>query len=127
MVAGGNTFMLIADAGYWNGTITGDEVDTGDIIIHRRGHWQYWGLVSFASATVDGKTGGLEMRVQGRRPDATTDWVGTWLITGGTGGLEGIRGQGTWDGPGWQGDPLVHGVVAYSGNIHFTSSVSEQS
>ncbi|HET6447427.1 MAG TPA: hypothetical protein VFI27_22925 [candidate division Zixibacteria bacterium] len=119
-VAGGNAFMTIADTGSWTGTIVGDEVDTGRVIIHRNGAWQYWGDVLFASATVNGKTGGLEMKVFGQRPDATAEWIGTWRITAVTGELEGLHGHGTWDGPGWSpAEPGVHGVVSYSGNVNF--------
>ena len=50
------------------------------------------------------------------------DWKGQWLIIEATGGLEGLHGQGKWWGPGWQGDPEVHGVVYYSGKIHFEPS-----
>jgi hypothetical protein len=121
-VAGGNTFVSISDVGYWTGTIAGDEVDVGTAVIHLSGRWSYTeGILTFESAVVGGRSGGLEMRVRGSRPDIYTDWEGQWLITAATGGLEGLRGQGTWWGPGWQGDPNVHGVVYYSGKIHFES------
>lgn len=119
-VAGGNTFVSISDVGYWTGTIAGDETDVGTAVIYRSGRWSYTeGILTFASAVVDGRAGGLEIRVHGHRPDIFTDWQGQWLITEATGGLEGLQGQGSWWGPGWQGDPYEYGVVYYSGNIHF--------
>jgi len=119
-VAGGNQFVSISDVGYWTGTIAGDETDVGTGVIHRSGRWSYTeGILTFESAVVGGKSGGLEIRVHGWRPDVFTDWQGQWLITDATGDLEGLRGQGTWWGPGWQGDSAVHGVVSYSGHIHF--------
>ena len=119
-IAGGNVFMTISDTGYFTGAIAGEEVDTGSVVIHRNGLWFYLGVVSFAEATVDGRTGGLEMEVIGRRPDAFSEWVGTWRITAATGDLVGLHGEGTWAGPGWNpAFPLEHGVVSYSGNIHF--------
>jgi hypothetical protein len=118
-IAGGNMFVSISDEGYWTGTIDGDETDVGTAVIYRSGRWGYTeGVLTFESAVVDGLSGGLEIRVNGYRPDIYTDWQGQWLITKATGGLEGLQGQGRWCGPGWQeGD--IYGVVAYSGNVHF--------
>lgn len=56
---------------------------------------------TFESAKVLGQTGGLTMKLvatgQGNTV-GTNNWelTGTWLITGGTGDLAGIHGQGTW-------------------------------
>ena len=57
----------------------------------------------------------------GDRPDAASDWRGTWIITSGTGDLEGLRGHGTFWGPGWLPPdggsdecPEGMGVVYYS-------------
>jgi hypothetical protein len=119
-VAGGNTFVSISDVGYWTGTIAGSETDVGTAVIYRSGRWGYTeGILTFESAVVDGLSGGLEIRVNGYRPDIYTDWQGQWLITEATGDLEGLQGQGSWWGPGWQGDPNEYGVVDYSGNVHF--------
>ena len=143
--ANGNMFLTIADEGFWTGTFNGDvncsedlpeieppdilaencgvSTDIGWVVIHSNESWFYRGIVSLDPVTVDGKLGTLEMRVSGSRPDALTDWDGgKWVITGGTGELAGLRGQGTWSGPGWLGiDPNVYGVIPYSGNIHFES------
>jgi len=56
---------------------------------------------SFAEVEVGGKVGGLEMDAIGDRPDATSDWRGTWVVTSATGDLEGLRAHGTFWGPGW--------------------------
>ena len=119
MVAGGNQHMTLADEGYWEGTFEGFSTDYGFAIIHSRGHWTYKGWVLLDPVTVDGKTGSLEMRVNGSRPDMFSEWTGMWVITGGTGELENLRGQGKWWGPGWLGDPLVYGEIPYSGKYHF--------
>jgi hypothetical protein len=93
-------------------------------VIDSSGPWYYWGTIPFESATVKGKTGGLMISAYGSRPNATAEWDGTWVITSGKGDLAGIRGEGTWEGPGWLGDPLVRGVLYYSGKIHLDSSVT---
>jgi hypothetical protein len=54
------------------------------------------------------------MDVKGDRPNLDSDWRGTWVITSGTGDLEGLQGKGIWWGPGWQGDPTECGVIYYS-------------
>lgn len=137
-LADGNMFLTVADAGYWTGTFNGDvdcsevalpedvladkcgvSTDIGWVVIHSNDSWFYRGIVSLDPVTVDGKTGTLEMRVSGSRPDALAEWDGKWVITGGTGELAGLRGQGSWWGPGWLGDPAQYGVIPYSGNIHF--------
>ena len=120
-IVGPHTFLTISNAGDWIGTITGHADDFGEVAIHSSGPWYYFGTVPFESANVDGKTGGLVISVFGSRLNAGTDWEGTWEITSGTGDLAGLQGQGTWEGPGWQGDPEVPGEVNYSGSIHFES------
>ncbi len=118
-VVGPYTFMTISDAGDWTGTITGSADDFGEVAIHSSGPWYYNGTVPFDSVTVNGRTGGLVISVYGSRPNAGAEWDGTWVIISGKGDLAGLRGQGTWEGPGWQGDPKVPGEVYYSGSIYF--------
>ena len=137
--ADGNMFLTIEDDGYWTGTFNGDvdcsvvalqedvlaencavSTDIGWVVIHSNDSWFYRGIVSLDPVTVDGKTGALEMRVSGSRPDALAEWDGKWVITGGTGPLKGLRGRGTWWGLGYLGGE-DYGVIPYSGNIHFES------
>ena len=119
-VAGGNTFFVFGEDAQWTGTFTGESYDYGSGVIHSSGSWLFKGIVSFASVTVDDETGGLEIRVNGSRPDAGSDWVGKWVITGGELHQAGLRGQGTFEGPGWQGTDVC-GEIPYEGNIHFES------
>ncbi len=136
-VVGGNTFFRTVEDSRWNGTFHGSEVcyapddpelddcaasvDEGTVVFHRSGRANFHASVLFPSVTVDGATGSLEMRVDGSKPDPVTDWVGHWVITGGELHQAGLRGQGTWWGPGWQEIPGEWGVIHYSGNIHFES------
>jgi hypothetical protein len=129
-VAGDNTFLTITDVSNWNGTFHGQSEDCevledcavsedyGTVVIHSSGDAFYKGVNIFPSVTVKGRTGRLEMRVNGLKK-AGSDWKGMWVITSGEGELAGLRGQGTWWGPGWQGDPEEWGEIHYSGKIHF--------
>jgi hypothetical protein len=118
-VVGGNEFFTATETAVWTGTFDGESVDHCRAVIHRSGAWWGYCTISFASVTVGGKTDALEMFAMVRRPNAAADWDGTWVISGGSGALKNLRGQGTVSGPGWQGDPAVCGVIDYSGNIHF--------
>ncbi len=67
---------------------------------------------TFTSATIDGKTGGLTLRLNGiSYPDGSS--VGTWHIVEGTGDLANIHGEGTW------GKAAGPGQTLYSGIVHF--------
>jgi hypothetical protein len=118
-VIGPQTFMKIAEDGEWTGTITGHANEWGEVVIHSSGPWYYEGTVPFESATVRGMTGGLVISTFGWRPNAAADWVGTWEIISARGSLAGLRGGGTWEGPGWLGDPVVWGIITYSGSMTY--------
>ncbi len=126
-VVGPYTFMTISDASDLTGTFIGSADDFGEVVIHSSGPMYYKGIVPFESATVNGKTGGLVLSVYGTKPNPSADakWNGKWVIESGTGELAGLNGQGTWEGPGWQGDPEVPGVVNYSGSIRFEQDDAE--
>ena len=51
---------------------------------------------------MDGKTGNLEMRINGWLPAGDPpnyeDYEGLWVITSGSGELAGLHGRGTWGG-----------------------------
>jgi hypothetical protein len=112
--AGGNQFITVTENSVWTGTFDGASVDHCSAVFHRSGFSQGSCEISFDSVTVGGKTGALEMFFVTRVPNAAT-----WVITGGSGELKDLRGQGTVWGTGWQGDPNVCGELYYSGKIHF--------
>jgi hypothetical protein len=91
----------------WSGTFNGESTDYGLIIAHvldpnaPGAPMVFVDAASFRDVEVDGKVGHLEMDVLGDRPDPTAEWRGTWVLTSGTGELEGIHGNGTFWGPGW--------------------------
>ena len=119
--AGGNIFLWNVEDAVWTGTFDGESVDSGVVVLHRSGSVPFKGDVVFETAVVDGKTGNLELRVNGTKPDLSpdTEWKGHWVISEAGGELAGLKGQGSWWGPGWGGDPKVWGHIDYDGKIHF--------
>lgn len=106
--------MLLARSESFEGTST----EEGQVVIHCSGAWSFNAIVTFHDVTVEGKSGTLEMSVNGGRPDATSDWEGKFVILSRTGELSYLRGQGTCWGPGAP-DAGVWGDIYCAGNIHF--------
>jgi len=118
-IAGGNTFLELAEVGQWSGTFDGDSTETGTVVQHSSGLVFFKGTVSFVG-NVNGQFGTLEMSVVGSKADPAAEWEGKWTILGGTEGLATLQGQGTWWGPGWSPlTPTEWGVIHYAGNVHF--------
>ena len=126
-ISGGNEFYDLDDSGAWIGTFEGYSSDDGRIQVHASGFTLFKSTVSFESVEVDGKSGGLEMRINGWLQGADiSDYEGLWVITGGTGELAGLRGRGTWGGI-EVFNPLCSAIdegqffasVPYEGYIHF--------
>ena len=121
-VAGCDTHLTTIEVSEWkNGTFVGNSTEDARVIIHCAGNWSYKGTVDFQYVEVNGRSGTLRMSVNGSRPDAETDWTGHWVITGGGGELENLRGQGKFWGPGAPA-PEEQGEIYYDGNIHFESN-----
>ncbi len=117
--ADGNTFMDTTENTVWYGTLSGTSFDVGKVVIHPSGNWNYRAIGDF-TGTVDGKSGTLQMLLVGSRPDAISEWQGTWVILSGTGELEDLHGQGTFWGLGYTGNPPdVPGRIDYAGITHF--------
>lgn len=117
--AGCNTHLTTFEESIWqDGTFVGTSTEDGTVIIHCAGNWSFHATVDFDFVEVNGRSGTLEMTVNGSRPDATADWFGHWTITGGGGELENLRGHGTFWGPGAPA-PGVQGTIDYAGSIHF--------
>jgi hypothetical protein len=119
--AGCNTFLTFTEQDHLTGTFEGSSnpAETGGTVVaHCSGMFTFKGTLTFDEITVEGRTGGLVMKVNGQLPDVESEWTGTWVIVSATGGLEGLHGQGSWWGP-RAGGPGLPGDLDYDGNVHF--------
>jgi hypothetical protein len=106
---GCNIFWFMTDEGVFDGTFVGTEIEEGYVTIHCNGKMSYKGDLTF-TGTVDGSDPGT-MKIRNVGTFTGTVWEGKWVILNGTGGLENLQGQGTWEGP--------PGFLEYEGNFHF--------
>lgn len=117
--AGCNIHLDTVEDGVWTaGTFVGTSTEVGRVTIHCSGRWSFYATVFFDHVTVNGRSGTLEMTVNGSRPNASADWYGHWTITDGSGELATLRGHGTFWGPGAPGEGM-QGLIYYAGRIHF--------
>lgn len=117
-------FMKASYISEWTGTLNGGSIDYGLAGAHILSPdpegspvpvpMTFVGTSTFTDVEVDGKVGGLEMDTIGDRADPTADWMGTWVITSGSGELEDFHAHGAFWGPGWLGDFDECGVIYYS-------------
>jgi hypothetical protein len=113
--AGEKTFSSLIETGEWTGTFTGASTDYGTVLFDPTGPKLFIGAVVFDSVEVGGKIGSLELDVNGDTHGPDSEWAGTWIITGGTGDLIDLQGQGAWWGPGYNPQyPEECGVIYYS-------------
>ena len=108
-----NSVLHISSTGMWTGGIMGSNTGEARWVGHNVLTPESWrnthNVVTFSSATVMGKTGGLSIMTIGK-----TDG-GKWVILGGTDELEGLHGQGTY----LQTGAMFGKVSDYEGEIHF--------
>ncbi len=109
--ADGNTWRYATEVEMWTGDFVGTGFSTFRAEIFSAGFWNVW-LRSTFTGTVLGNAGTLDIQLVGLREGGI--WNGHWVILSGTGDLAGIRGQGTWSGPGFPG-PSPY--ISYSGQI----------
>jgi len=127
--AGGNQFFDLDTTDGWTGTFDGLGSSDGRVRVHPSGYTLLKSDAFLNEVTVAGKTGNLEMRINGWLPAGDPpnyeDYEGLWVITSGTGELAGLHGRGTWGGVEF-GNSLCTDIdvnliasVPYSGSIHF--------
>jgi hypothetical protein len=118
--AGDNEFMLdCGDTGWYEGTFVGESEEEYEVVLHGSEgnfvfeHGWYRGTVTLEEATVAGRTGTLVLEFIGTSPGDIFVWDGTWRIVSGTGGLEGLHGNGKWL-------TIAPLTVHYEGKMKFT-------
>ena len=103
----GKAFSQVPYVSEWTGFFNGSSTDFGLLIFHVLDPdaapvpMSFVDAAWFTDVEVDGKVGDLGIDALGDRPDPASDWRGTWVITSGTGDLEGLQAHGTFWGPGW--------------------------
>jgi len=103
----GKLFAQVPYVSEWHGKLSGSSIDYGLLVAHvldsegSSAPMAFVGTSTFAEANVDGKVGSLELDAIGDRPGPTDDWVGTLVVTGGSGELENLTMKADWWGPGF--------------------------
>ena len=108
------SIMKVPYTAVWTGTFSGESKEYGIGIFQEAGPMVFLDTILFDEVLVEGKIGSLYMDAFGNREYDGADWKGTWIITAGTGDLEGLKGHGTFWGPGWQWDPEECGIIYYA-------------
>jgi len=124
----GKDFVQVPYVSEWTGFLSGSSMDYGLAIGHVidpgppvvSAPMLFIAASTFEDVEVDGVSGGLEMDTMGGI-NPSGEWMGTWVITSGTGDLEGFQASGIFWGPGWLPPdggtdecPEGMGVVYYS-------------
>ena len=124
---GSFSMITIEENSTWTGTFEGTSNEDGYLFgSGPHGFTMFRGEVHFTDVIVDGRSGELFMEATGWKADAETPWDGPWVITGGTGELEGLRGSGRGGGIGYTGDPPGEpACVTYEGVIYFVDEDGE--
>lgn len=107
--ANGNTFLTYNRTAALTGTYTGTTTDVVELVFRKDGSVSLRGE-GVCTCEVDGRVGTFEYRFQGRGPSPASV-KGHYVIRHGTGGLEGLHGEGPFAG--------TLAAVAYGGQHHF--------
>ena len=118
--AGPNLIEHVSGINEFSGTLTGTGTEYGRVMLFDfpEGFWLGKINIHLEDATVDDANGELFILLKVSTPNGFVGMGGTWLITGGTGGLKGLRGGGSWSGPGVN-DFGQETCANYGGSIHF--------
>ena len=105
-------FATGSEASTWTGTFTGTSTDTFKVVMSGSG--AMWATLSISFVgSVNGADGTLRMFATAwAPPDA--NMTGTWVILGGTGGLSGATGHGSWT---YTGDGEQNNSADYFGRV----------
>ncbi len=109
---GGNMFLVGTENSVWSGSFSGTSTDVLYVVVHRGGVVTARITASF-SGMVGTATGTMVLHITVLiAPDGSEG--GTWVITGATGELAGIHGEGK-----WMAFAPFGTEGAYSGQVHW--------
>ncbi len=117
--ASGNTFMDGTEDEVWTGDFKGTAVSPFPFAIWSSGVQDAWLLTEFKGTVLGKYKGTLVMIAIYKRPDATAQWEGEWMIVSGTGDLEHLRGHGVAWGPGSTNKDDGIPDILYTGEVMF--------
>ena len=114
-MVGGYTVYTDNLSGALTGTIESSQfVFIRTLIIHSNGEFDVTGEIT-GMATTEGRSGGWTQRITGTGLMSTKALHGQWEILGGTGGLAGLQGKGTFSG-------IAGETSDYSGMVWFEAN-----
>jgi hypothetical protein len=105
-IADGNIFPDEVLSLAYAGDLTGMATDTDTLVVHSDGSYEGHGTEVGTSVTLGGRTGGFTAAFVFR--GSGVPYSGTLIFTGGTGGLAGLHGEGT-----FQGDAFGNQTYSY--------------
>ncbi len=121
-LAGPNVFIYGQDRGEWGGTFDGFTEEEFVVVCHAKAGFSFYkGEMTFHGTVLDEdgvpQAGSMVIKTNGKQFSDTCDpspaeWEGHWVIIGGTGGLAGVHGHGTFHGPSFS--------LIYEGQVHFS-------
>ena len=109
-VLGVNLFVHCTDTEEWTGDLVGTATTEYWVIFHGSGVATFSSKGQFVGSVLGSDVGIAEYQVTGILKARATEWQGTWWMGQGSGGLECVHGEGTWDGA---------GPFTYDGLVHF--------
>lgn len=107
---GANWFLHCTDTETWTGPLAGTVTTEYWVIFHGSGVATFSSKGQFVGSVLGSDEGTAEFQVTGILKANADEWQGTWWMGQGSEGLEGVHGEGTWDGL---------GVFEYEGLVHF--------
>jgi hypothetical protein len=118
---GQTTFIDVAAEGDIDGTLVGEIYEEYTVVHHAKAEFNtYRGVLDFDGVVVDADgvshEGSLRILTRGRQDPGlpvptATPWDMSWVIVGGSGGLEHVQGHGT--------GTLIGLDLEYTGQVHF--------
>ncbi len=99
--ADGNLTFSAVDVVAFTGSVTGTATDTYTLTVHPDGSITGHGIETCAACTIGGRTGSYTENFSFTATANFATFAGQFAITSGSGGLDGLHGEGTFQGAGF--------------------------